>query len=335
MESFKNHSVYFLLVCIIASAILVYFIINPFLSPLIIAAVFAFLFHPVYERFLKSLKKESISAAVTTLLAIIIILLPVSFIATQIVKESADVYHYLLSNGTNGIVSSVENLVPASQSLNIDFKQYAKQGIEILLQNIGSIFSSVTKMILNLFVFLMAFFFLLKDGKKLKDYFIEVSPLSDRDDQKIVDKLKMAVSAIVKGSLMIGLIQGFLTGIGFAVFGVPNAVFWGTVAAISALIPGVGTALVLVPAIAYLFIVGNMFGGVGLLIWGMVAVGFIDNLLSPKLVGKGMKLHPLLVFLSVLGGLAFFGPLGFLLGPLTVGICLALVDIYFSLKTQK
>lgn len=335
MESFKNHSVYFLLICIIASAVLVYFIINPFLSPLIIAAVFAFLFHPVYERFLKVFKKEFISSAVTTLLAIIIILLPLSFLVTQIVKESADVYHYLLNNGTNEIVSSVENLIPASQNLNLDFKQYAKQGIELLLQNIGSIFSSVTKMILNLFVFLMAFFFLLKDGKKLKDYFIEVSPLSDSDDQKIVDKLKMAVSAIVKGSLMIGLIQGILTGIGFAVFGVPNAVFWGTVAAISALIPGVGTALILVPAIAYLFIVGNVFGGVGLMIWGMVAVGFIDNLLSPKLVGKGMKLHPLLVFLSVLGGLAFFGPLGFLLGPLTVGICLALVDIYFSLKTQK
>ena len=181
-------------------------------------------------------------------------------------------------------------------------------------------------------MFLIAFYFFLKDGSKLKDYFVELSPLDDKDDEKIISRLKQAVSATVKGSLSIGLIQGTLTGIGFAIFGVPNAVLWGTVAAVAALIPGVGTALIILPAILFLFVPENTFGAFGLLAWGLLAVGLIDNFLSPRLVGRGMKLHPLLVFISVLGGLAFFGPLGFLLGPLSVSVFLALIDIYFSIK---
>ena len=102
--------------------------------------------------------------------------------------------------------------------------------------------------------------------------------------------------------------------------------------AITALVPGVGTALVITPAIIFLFLTGNTFGGVGLLVWGFTAVGLIDNFLGPKIVGRGMQLHPLAVFLAVLGGLAFFGPLGFLLGPLVMSVCVALVDMYSSQK---
>ncbi len=340
MELYKKHSIYFLLVCIVGFAILVYFIVNPFLSPFILAAVFAFLFHPIYEKLLKFFgNKESLAALVTTLFSIVLVLLPVSFLGTQVAQEASDIYRYLVLNGTSGITLKVDELieqartfVPVPENFDVDLKIYAKQGLEILVQNFGSIFSSFTKMFLNLFVFIMSFYFLLKDGKKLKDYFVDLSPLEDTDDNKVVSKLATAVSAIVKGSLMIGLIQGTLTGIGFALFGVPNAVFWGTVAAISALIPGIGTSIILLPGIVYLFVTGNTFGGVGLLIWGVIAVGLIDNFLNPKLVGSGMKLHPLLVFLSVLGGLAFFGPLGFILGPLSVGVFLVLVDIYFSIR---
>jgi len=326
---------YFLLICIIAFAILVYFLISPFFTPLVIASVFAFLFNPLYKKISKLLNdKRNLSAFITTIIALLIILGPISFVFTQAVKESTFVYGYISQNGSQ-LIDQVKNILPIPKNVDIDVNKYIENFLSIIFQNIGSIFSSFTKIFLSTFIFVLAFYFLLKEGKNLKDYFVEMSPLEDKDDQKIVSRLESAVSATVKGSLLIGMIQGILTGIGFAIFGVPNAAFWGTVAAISALIPGVGTSLVLIPGIAFLFIVGNMFGGFGLLIWGMFAVGFIDNLLSPRLVGKGMKLHPLLVFLSVLGGLAFFGPLGFLLGPITVSVFLALIEIYFSLKTQK
>lgn len=340
MDAIKHHSIYFLLLCIVATFALVYFIISPFIGPLIVAAIFAFLFQPVYKRILFYLKNSiKISALITTILAIIIILLPISFIGFQIFKESTQLYTGVIAGDTDFFVESTSTLLnkaktflPIPENFQLDFKKYAQNGLEILIQNLGTIFSSVTKSLLNIFVFLMAFYFFLKDGSKLKDYFVRLSPLEDKDDEKIVDRLKLAVSATVKGSLSIGLIQGTLTGIGFMIFGVPNAVLWGTVAALAALIPGVGTSLIIIPAVIFLFVTENSFEGFGLLAWGVIAVGLIDNFLAPRLVGRGMKLHPLLVFISVLGGLAFFGPLGFLLGPLSVSVFLALIDIYFSFK---
>jgi len=338
----NNHSHYFLLIALAASLAIVYFIAKPFLGPLILAAVLAFLFQPIYQRVLNYLKKrESLAAFSTTLIAVILVLLPVALLGTQIFKESTQLYQSLTSE-ENGLETSIwvaldqiRGIFPIINNIELDFSRYVKQGLEVLVQNFGVVFSSFAKILLHAFVFLTAFYFFLKDGSKLKNYFVALSPLRDADDELVVSRLKTAVSAAIKGNLTIGLIQGFLTGIGFAIFGVPNAALWGGVAAVAAFLPGIGTALVILPAIIFLFLTGNTFGGFGLLAWGLIAVGLVDNFLGPKLVGHGMQLHPLAVFIAVLGGLAFFGPLGFLLGPLAISVCLALIDIYFSLKDKS
>jgi predicted PurR-regulated permease PerM len=263
----------------------------------------------------------------------------VVLLGTQIFKESSGLYQSLaddsghsLIESINGIVDRARAVLPIPADAEINVSQYAQQGLQFLAANIGGVFSGVAKMLLSTFVFIIAFYFLLKDGRQLKEYLVALSPLADKDDNKIVSRLETAVSASIKGSLTIGLVQGILTGIGFSIFGVPNAVLWGSVAAIAALVPGIGTALVIVPGVAYLFLTGETMSGIGLLAWGVVAVGLIDNILGPRLVGQGMRLHPLAVFLSVMGGLAFFGPLGFLLGPLAFSVCLAFIDIHFSLR---
>jgi predicted PurR-regulated permease PerM len=339
----KHHSHYFLLLALVASIVVVYFIAKPFLGPLILAAVFAFLFQPIYQKCLNYLKnRESWAAFLTTITAIILVLLPISFLGTQIFKESSQLYQSLVHEGGDGFVGSLENLLnqtrtilPIPADFELNFGQYAKQGLEILIQNFGTVFSSLAKILLNAFVLLTAFYFFLKDGHRLKNYFVALSPLEDTDDEFIVSRLKSVMSAAMKGNLAIGIIQGVLTGIGLAIFGVPNAALWGGVAAIAAFLPGIGTALVITPAIIFLFLTGNTFGGVGLLVWGVTAVGLIDNFLGPKLVGRGMQLHPLAVFIAVLGGMAFFGPLGFILGPLAMSVCMALIDIYASLKARE
>ncbi len=322
---------------------MVYFIAKSFLGPLILAAVFAFLFQPIYQKFLSLLRKrESVAALATTLLAVILIMVPIALLGTQIFKESSHLYQSLVSEGGDGFVEVIENMInqirtalPIPPEFELNLGQYVRQGLEVLIQNFGAVFSSLAKLMLNAFVFLTAFYFFLKDGHTLRKYLVALSPLDDRDDELIVLRLKLGVSAAIKGNLAIGLIQGVLTGIGFAIFGVPNAVLWGGVAVVAAFLPGIGTALIIIPAIIFLFLTGNTFSGFGLLVWGLVAVGLVDNFLGPKLVGHGMRLHPLAVFIAVLGGLAFFGPLGFLLGPLAMSVCLALIDIHGSLKTRQ
>lgn len=338
----KHPSHFFLFFALAASIVVVYFIAKPFLGPLILAAVFAFLFQPIYQKSLDYLKnRESLAAFSTTIIAIILVLLPITLLGTQIFKESSQLYQSLVLDGGGGFVGTIENILnyvrtvlPIPTDYELDFGQYTKQGLEVLIQNFGTVFSSFAKILINAFVFLTAFYFFLKDGNKLKNYIVALSPLDDTDDESIVSRLKVAVSAAMKGNLAIGLIQGALTGIGFAIFGVPNAVLWGGVAVVAAFLPGIGTSLVIIPAIIFLFLTGNTFGGIGLLLWGVTAVGLIDNFLGPRLVGRGMQLHPLAVFIAVLGGMAFFGPLGFLLGPLAMSVCMALIDIYASLKAK-
>jgi len=337
----NQHSYHFLILALGASLIIVYFIAKPFLEPLILAAVFAFLFQPIYQKLLNIFKKQkNLVAFLTTILAIFLVVMPIGILGTQIFKEANQLYQTLIKDNNleiiiNDLIVKIRNFFPVPVDFKPDFNQFAKQGLETLIQNLGAIFTSFIRMLFNTFVFLIAFYFFLKDGGKLKKYFVSLSPLADKDDELIISRLKSGISATIKGSLTIGFIQGVLTGIGFAIFSVPNPVLWGGIATIAAFIPGIGTTIVIFPAIIFLFIIGNTFAGIGLLLWGITAVGLIDNFLGPKLIGHGMRLHPLAVFIAVLGGIAFFGPLGFLLGPLTMSICLTLIDIYTSFRTQE
>jgi predicted PurR-regulated permease PerM len=263
-----------------------------------------------------------------------------ALLGTQIFKESSQLYQ-ALAGDRSGFESAVRDAVgrvfsalQITSDYEPDFGQYAKQILEVVINNFGAVFSSFAKILLNAFVFLIAFYYFLREGSRLKNYLVNLSPLDDEDDELIVTRLKTGVLAAMRGNLAIGLIQGTSTGIGFLIFGVPNAALWGGVAVIAAFIPGIGTALVIAPAVIYLALTGSLLSGIGLLLWGVIAVGLVDSFLGPKLIGRGMQLHSLVVFIAVLGGIAYFGPLGFLLGPLAMSVCLALIDIYLSLKTR-
>ncbi len=207
-----------------------------------------------------------------------------------------------------------------------------KDALQWIAGHAGDIFSGVSRFILSSFIFLIALYYLLRDGARARRALITISPLPDTEDEAILDQLARAINSIIKGSLVIALIQGVLTTVGLAIFGVPNPALWGMIAAIAALIPGIGTSLVIAPAILYLFAIGHVPQAIGFTAWGALAVGFIDNLLGPKLVGKGMRLHPLLVLLSVLGGLALFGTVGIFLGPLTLSLLFALLSIHMKMS---
>jgi len=193
------------------------------------------------------------------------------------------------------------------------------------------VFSSVGKVFLALFLSLLAFYCLIKDGQSLRDFYIRISPLPDEDDERILVKLHATVNSVIRGTLVIAVIQGFLTGIGFMIFGIPNPTLWGSIAAITALVPTVGTAIVLIPGIIYLSIASGTAPAVGLTIWGLVAVGLVDNFLGPQVMKRGVAIHPFVILLSVLGGLSFFGPIGFLIGPLIISLLFALLEIYIEI----
>ncbi len=330
----------FLLILLTGAGILAALVFWPFVYVLVLAVIFSVVCWPIHQRIARVFGRyPGLAALLTTLLVVVFILTPLLLLGGQIFVEARQLYLTLTEGSSReavlnifqGATGNIQQVFPEIDNLSLNFDQYLKQGVTWLVQNLGAIFSNLAGILMNFFLFLLSFYYLLKDGEGLKKIALEVSPLSDGESETILNKLELAINSVVRGNLVIALIQGVLTSGGLAIFGVPNPVLWGMMAAITALIPGVGTSLVIIPSIVYLFLTGQNLPAIGLLIWGVLGVGLIDNFLGPKLVGRGMKLHPLLVILSVLGGAAFFGPVGFLLGPLTLSLFFALFDIYFSL----
>lgn len=341
--SHQKSELYFLLILLAGIFILAFFIFKPFLYALTLAIVFATIFQPLHKKILViTRERERLAAFLATVSVLIVVVAPLTFLGIQIFQEASWLYSSLVENGgatdlSRGIGGYLQSLVrfsPVPIETSFDINQYLKQGLSWLLQHLGPLFANVAKAMVGVFIFLVALYYLFKDGRKLKTIVVALSPLQDIHDETIFNKLSLAVNSVIKGSLAVALVQGTLTAIGFAIFGVPNATLWGSVAAITALIPGIGTALVLLPAILYLYFSGATLFAIGLLVWGVVAVGLVDNFLGPKLVERGMRLHPFLILLSILGGMGFFGPLGFLLGPLVLSLFFALLEIYFAIKKE-
>lgn len=319
------------------TAILSFLIFLPYLNILILALVLAIVFNPLYDKILSVvIKKEWLAAILTILVVIFIVLIPLVIISFLMWKEAAQFYTDL-TDGTReaNIINTVSAAIGAkfkviSPGVSLNIEQAIKQTVGWIFGQIGAIFSSVAQFIFGFLLTIMTLFYFLKDGRKIIRAAIRLSPLKDEYDTILIEKFRKSVHTVVAGTLTVAIIQGLLVSIGFYLFGIPNGMLWGSAAAIASLIPFVGTTIVLIPAIAYLFLIGNTISALGLFIWGSVAVGLIDNFLSPKLIGRNIGIHPLLILFSILGGLVFFGPIGLLIGPLVLSLLFALLEIYQS-----
>ncbi len=332
-------------------AVLAFFILKPFINILILAGTFAVIVYPLYLKMLKLLgqKRPSISAFITIVAVLIIVFVPLTLLGTQVFREAQTLQKNIVSitNQERGILSNL----PQSQNAltqkirerfegfiteaSLDFRAFTQRAVGWLLSNVGNFFESVGKIILAIFLWLFAFYYFLRDGHRLKRVLITLSPLSDKYDEEIMTRIVRSIKSVVGGSLIVALIQGLLAGVGFAIFGVPHPSIWGALAVLAALIPTVGTALVTLPAVIYLAFLGNTGAMIGLLVWSMVIVAGIDNILRPKLIERGIKIHPLIILLSVLGGIALFGPIGFLTGPIVMSLLSELFSIYQQLVVKR
>jgi len=321
---------YFFFSLLFATLIFSFFIFRPFWIVLVLGISFSIVLYPVYEWFNRKLPNW-LSAILTVFLFIIIIGIPLFGIGVTVFNQSQDAYQIVVNNVDsssfiNSINNSVNKILP--QNISFDLNEKISNLISFISSNIASVFSSTLSAIFSFILTLLSIFYFLKDGTRWRKALVVLSPLSDADDEKIINKFSRAVNGIIKGYLFVALIQGILMGIGLALFGIPNPALWGLVTMITALVPTVGTAIISVPAIIFLFTTGQTMNAVGLLIWAVAIVGMIDNFLSPIIVGNRINLPPLLILFSVLGGISLLGPVGILVGPLTISLLYTLISIY-------
>jgi predicted PurR-regulated permease PerM len=315
------------------TSIVVLMMLFPLWQILALAGIFAVIFHPLYERIERGMASPNMASVLTILIIILVAILPLWFIGQLLFNEIVDVYNKfrfgeLVFNQADFIARLPQQVQNILQSLNNDINAIVSRFTGSAFNLVSGLLSNLASFFLSLFLLIFILFFFLRDGIKIKGLVKELSPLSEAYDSVLMNKLETAVGGVLKGSFLIALIQGTVASVGFVIFGVPQPVLWGAFTVLTALVPTVGTSISLIPAILYLFFTGHTGAGIGMAIWGAVAVGTIDNIVGPRLVGEKINLHPLLVLLSVLGGIQLFGFLGFLFGPILMSVFVALLDIY-------
>jgi predicted PurR-regulated permease PerM len=334
----------FVLILVLAISGLFVAVAWPFLQTLLIAAMLAGLCHPLYRWLLRVLRGRTSLASLGTLLILMLIIFgPLSALLGVVVSQALtisehaipwlqenfgaatafDVHQWLVEH-----FPLVGDFIPSQQEILNSLGTAAKAAGGYLVSWASAFTAGTAGFLLHFFVMIYAMFFFLKDGKSILQRIFYYMPLSHEDEVRMLERFASVTRATIKGTLLIGLIQGSLAGIAFYFAGIGGAAFWGTVMVILSVIPGIGTALVWVPTVIYLFAIGKPLAATLLCIWCAGVVGTVDNVLRPTLVGKDAEMPDLLILVGTLGGLFLFGPIGFIIGPVVCGLFLTALDIY-------
>lgn len=339
-----NFRTAFVLLLVTAISALFLAVAWPFVQPLLISAIFAGLVRPLYRWITRLCRgKRSLAAVLTLLLLFLVVAGPLSIFLGVVVKQalhvSNDAIPWVKSHA--GAASdfdahdwlaarfpSIADQIPSQQQIAETVATAAQSAGKFLVSGASKMTAGTAAFLLHSFIMLYGMFFFLRDGESMLEKIFYYVPLSHEDEARMLERFTSVTRATVRGTLIIGLIQGTLAGLALWVAGIDGAAFWGTIMVVLSVVPGIGPALVWLPAVIYLFITGHALAASLLAAWCAGVVGTIDNVLRPILVGKDAQMPDLLVLIGTLGGLFLFGPIGFIVGPIVCGLFLTAWDIY-------
>lgn len=333
----------FILVLAISITAVFVWMVKDFLGAVFLAIVLAIFLMPVQTMLSRSLGgRPKVAASLTLLLAIAIMAVPVPILAGLIAEQAVQVtetlgpwvreqVENLQTNGVDALPAWIpfrENLLPYQAEITAQAGELAASAGSIIMNALARIGGSTLSIFLNLIVLLFALFYFLIAGQKAARRGLHMLPLPQKDRELLAERALSTIRAVVKGTLVIGVIQGTVTGVSLAIAGVPGAAFWGLIAALLSIIPGIGTPLVWGPAALWLLATGQVIPGLALAVWGFIVIMNIDNLLRPYLVGRDAKLNDLMVLISTLGGLVLFGAIGLIIGPVIAALMSSVWYLY-------
>lgn len=342
----KQHSSIPFLILLLFSLFLLLWLFWSYMSAIVLALLITGVSYPLYLKIKELFKgKETAASLFMTVIILLILIIPVGWFVGTLSKQAFEFYHHTRS------AVSIQKIQEAIRSDSV-WAQHVRQwgemtGVEFTPEKIEELAVSLGKTVglflykqtssvaSNLFNFLIQFFimtltiyYLFRDGERLKNYLIELIPLPNTQLQEIVDKFQEMGRIIIVFNGVSGIIQGVLGGFGFFIFGLSSAFLWGTVISIMAFLPIIGASIVFLPATAILFLQGDVKVGIGFLIYNVFYSSILEYLIKPRLIGQGMKMNSLLVFIGIIGGIRLFGILGIVYGPLIITIFITLAEIY-------
>ncbi len=332
-------------VCLLALAAtalyLCYLIAKPFLTPLIIAVMIAIVFHPLHLKVQTLVRKSNGAAALSTTLVLLVVAIPLVLLGISVSRELGDAIQMLREQRGSQVSLSpylghlleklsawLQNYVNLSQ---LDPQAALLRGVEQLSRSLlaagAAVLSNMASFSLGLVVIFFSLFFFFRDGEVILRGFAAIFPLNPDQSRKLFVGIGETMTANLYGGLAVAVAQGTLTGLAFAVLGLSAPILWALFTALASLIPVVGSALVWGPAAILLFLTGHWIKATILLAWGAGIVGQIDAVVRPYVIGTHVKVHTLLVFFSLLGGVEAFGVAGIFIGPIVLSFTMAILDM--------
>jgi len=309
------------------------YIIKSFILVIFLASIFVFFTKNIYDKLVSKLKNKQLSSFIVITLILTLILIPLYFLLVSLLNQT----YIALNNGVNILdkinFNSCHFLYCKQIENNIGFidlsiDKILTSTILFVKNSYSFIFNSISSILLNLFIFLLAFYYLLMDGNKFLSYIKKIIPMKTEYKTSLFLRFRDISEAIFLNTILIALIQGFLLGIGFYIFNIQSPILWGVIASFFALIPIIGTGFIWIPAVIYLFLIGNYIPAILFLLYGLFIISLSDNLLAPLLLKKKIHVHPFLILITILGGLQIWGFFGIFIGPILVALLLSIIQLY-------
>lgn len=315
--------------------VVAWLMVRPFLGYILASVLLAFLLHPVHRR-TRNYLGDSISSISVVVLSILVAIIPLILASAAVINDASDVGESL--NRTEAInTTAIELRVEDLTGRSIDIEEATEGAIDRFTSLAFGNFSRIINLVGNMFIgfTLMIFlaYYMLKDGDRFVDWLKDLTPVSKQIQDDLYEQISRSTWAVLKGHVLVAVIQGVVAGVGLAVVGIPNVVFWTFVMIMLGFIPIIGTAGVWVPAVFYLFLMGETNSAVFLALYGTLMVGLVDNIVRPLAVDRSANIHPAVIIIGVLGGLHIFGAIGLFIGPVVLGALKAILVVstrYYS-----
>jgi predicted PurR-regulated permease PerM len=309
-------------------------LVRPFLSALAWALALAVVTHPVYKWLLSRVGRPNLAAGLAVVLVSILLIAPALFVLTSLAREVAEGVERLQTEAATGrwrdLIERNPRLAPALHWLetHIDISGEVRRAVTMFTARLPSFVTGSLWAGIELLIILFLLFYFFRDRHVALRGLQALMPLSEAETTEMFRRVADTVHATIYGTLVVAAVQGTLGGLMFWWLGLPTPLVWGMVMALLAVVPILGAFVVWIPAAVFLALEGHWAKALILTGWGGIVIALIDNLLYPVLVGERLRLHTLLVFIAILGGLTLFGASGLILGPVVLAVTLALVDVW-------
>ena len=315
---------------ILLLGVIVFFLIKPVLISILSGLLLAYVCFPIYKPIKKYVKNKNLSALLATILIILIIIIPLWFVIPLFFQQSFHLFNYFQSLNITDFIHGFFPTASDQFILQISnaFDSFVAEFTSGALNSMVNLLLDSPVLMLHMFLIGFIFFFTLRDGEKLKDFVLEISPFNKKHEAVLIKQFKGITDSIVYGQIIIGIVQGIAAGIGFLVFGIPNALVLTALAVILSIIPVIGPGLLWVPVAIYLFVTGQTATGVVFFLYNVLIVSTVDNFLRPYIVSKRTDFSSAIVLVGMIGGLFIFGVLGLILGPLLLAYFITFLKAY-------